>query len=198
MTDFNKVQEFNRAADQPCPDQPEPMSTEEVLFLSKMILDELSEFMVTKVPNYKEKIIEMINESRDLVTCELDSDSVCAEQGDALVDMYYYSLNAAAKKGIDLSKIFNHVHEANMNKRDKTTGKFIKRSDGKILKPEGWKAPDILSLIKQMKLNSQDINSSDINLTYVKELDSIQSTTGNYTFMHPIKELIWKVKTEEN
>jgi predicted HAD superfamily Cof-like phosphohydrolase len=121
-----------------------------------MIIDELSEFMVTRVPNYKEKMIEMINESRDLVidlSSMNDSDSICAEQGDALVDMYYYSLNAAAKKGIDLSKIFNHVHEANMNKRDKTTGKFIKRSDGKILKPDNWQAPDILSLIKQMKLN---------------------------------------------
>lgn len=35
------------------------------------------------------------------------------------------------------------VHAANMAKRDPSTGQFIKRADGKIIKPEGWKAPDV-------------------------------------------------------
>ena len=32
---------------------------------------------------------------------------------------------------------------ANMAKRNPTTGKFEKRADGKIIKPPGWKAPDV-------------------------------------------------------
>ncbi len=60
-------------------------------------------------------------------------------QADALIDVYYYSLNAAAKKGINLSAIFKIVHAANMAKRDPATGKFLKRDDGKIIKPAGWK-----------------------------------------------------------
>ena len=39
-----------------------------------------------------------------------------------------------------------------MNKRDPVTKQFIKREDGKILKPNGWKEPDINSEIeKQLK-----------------------------------------------
>lgn len=30
-----------------------------------------------------------------------------------------------------------------MAKRDPATGKFIKREDGKIIKPVGWTAPDV-------------------------------------------------------
>ncbi len=57
--------------------------------------------------------------------------------------MYYYSLNAAAKKGINLSAVFKLVHEANMRKRDPVSGVFLKREDGKIVKPEGWTPPDV-------------------------------------------------------
>lgn len=74
---------------------------------------------------------------------------VIGEQGDALVDSYYYSLNAAAKKGINLSKIFYLVHKANMDKRDPITKKFIKREDGKIIKPIGWKEPNITEEIER-------------------------------------------------
>jgi len=35
------------------------------------------------------------------------------------------------------------VHAANMAKRNPATGKFEKRADGKIIKPPGWKAPDV-------------------------------------------------------
>lgn len=56
-------------------------------------------------------------------------------------------LNAAAKNGIDLSKVFDAVHQANMDKKDKKTGKFIKRDDGEILKPEGWKPANIVDVL---------------------------------------------------
>merc|ERR1719168_400256 len=72
-----------------------------------------------------------------------------AEQGDAFVDIWYYSLNAMAKKGVNLSKIFELVHNANMAKRDPETGKFLKRDDGKIIKPKGWRAPNVSEEIKR-------------------------------------------------
>ena len=52
-------------------------------------------------------------------------------------------LNAAAKKGIDIDATFNEVHRANMDKKDQLTGKFLRREDGKIIKPTGWKQPCI-------------------------------------------------------
>ena len=74
------------------------------------------------------------------------------EQADAFVDMWYYSLNAMAKKGVNLSRIFDLVHEANMAKRDPQSGKFLKRADGKIIKPKGWRAPNVgQEILSQMK-----------------------------------------------
>ena len=36
-----------------------------------------------------------------------------------------------------------------MNKKDPITNSFIRREDGKIMKPIGWKQPDIVSEIKR-------------------------------------------------
>jgi predicted HAD superfamily Cof-like phosphohydrolase len=38
--------------------------------------------------------------------------------------------------------------KTNFNKIDPTTGKVIKREDGKVLKPEGWKAPELAQFVK--------------------------------------------------
>lgn len=150
MSEYKRVQEFNRAADQPCPDTPRSMTKDEVSFIVKMMLDELMELMVTVEPNYKVAMIKMIGAARDLEYKPLEGDELAAEQGDALVDSNYYALNAAAKCGIQLDKIFDAVHEANMAKRDTETGKFKRREDGKILKPEGWKSPNIVQVVKNM------------------------------------------------
>ena len=68
-----------------------------------------------------------------------------ANQADALVDIRYYSLNAAAKKGVNLSSLFDIVQAANMAKKDPVTGTFLKREDGKIIKPQGWTPPNVRS-----------------------------------------------------
>jgi len=63
------------------------MNKEEVLFLSKMILDELMEFMVTLVPDYKVQIIKMTGGARDLEFKELTEDELCAEQMDVNLEV---------------------------------------------------------------------------------------------------------------
>merc|ERR1711904_190637 len=55
----------------------------------------------------------------------------------------YYMLNCAAKKGFNMSSIFGVVHAANMAKRNPETGRFEKNADGKVIKPPGWKPPDV-------------------------------------------------------
>lgn len=67
----------------------------------------------------------------------------------SVVDVYYYSLNAAAKKGVNLSSLFGVVHAANMAKRDPTSGQFLKREDGKIIKPAGWTPPDVAGEVRR-------------------------------------------------
>ena len=108
--------------------------------IAKMILDETMELMATHWSPAEAKALlkGFIDSSKDLPKEEYDGDQAnqdihkCADQADALVDIYYYSQNAACKKGMNLSSVFNLVHTANMAKRDATTGKFIKREDGKV------------------------------------------------------------------
>ncbi|KAH9257010.1 hypothetical protein BASA81_004831 [Batrachochytrium salamandrivorans] len=151
MTDqASRVREFTLGAGQPSPDTPQVMTKEEVLFISKMILDEVMELVATVAPaeEAKRELVEMIAQSKDIpLTKYADNEqgriSQIADQQDALVDIEYYMLNCACKKGVNLSSLFGVVHEANMAKRDPATGKFLKREDGKIIKPKGWQSPDI-------------------------------------------------------
>lgn len=65
---------------------------------------------------------------------------------DALVDIIYVTIRAALIHGIDLRPIFQAVHQKNMQK----TGGSI-RSDGKVLKPDGWEELDLTSLLRSQK-----------------------------------------------
>jgi predicted HAD superfamily Cof-like phosphohydrolase len=158
--DSQLVRDFTFESGTPIPSVPEPMNDQEVFFLIKMMLDELMELGATVAgPEIvKSEMCKMINESKDIAAItnketgkETEQSEIIAEQADALVDCYYYSLNAAAKKGVNLSKVFQIVHKANMDKRDPDTGKFIKREDGKIIKPVGWSPPNIVAEIKRQE-----------------------------------------------
>jgi len=149
MSDHDKVVDFNLAAEQPVLSVPEAFNKEEVSFLVKMMLDEIMELYATVADPQEAKysMVKMITDSKDIPQISSDENLIIAEQADALVDCYYYSLNAAIKKGINLSEVFNIVHESNMTKKNSETNKFERRSDGKIIKPPNFKAPDILGYI---------------------------------------------------
>lgn len=145
MSDAELVKQFTEESGSVIPKEPQVMTKNEVSFLIKMMLDEIMELYATVTdPNdAKLSMIKMITDSKDIALQydylrEFDTLQLIGLQADALVDSYYYSLNAAAKKGVNLSKIFKLVHQANMDKRDPSTGTFLKRSDGKIIKPQGW------------------------------------------------------------
>lgn len=55
---------------------------------------------------------------------------------DGLCDILVVTLGAGLSMGIDLQEAWNETIRSNMSKTDPTTGKIIKREDGKILKPE--------------------------------------------------------------
>lgn len=85
-------------------------------------------------------IIEMVNDELE----ELQEATDVAEQADALVDAIYYICDTAVRHGMNLDRIFDIVHGANMQKV--VDGRVIRRDDGKILKPEGWQDPGPLLL----------------------------------------------------
>lgn len=92
-----------------------------------------------------EFIVEMVNDELD----ELREATDHAEQADALVDAIYYICDTAVRHGLNLDRVFDIVHGANMQKV--VDGRVIRRDDGKILKPEGWQDPGPLLLVEMAR-----------------------------------------------
>lgn len=149
------VREFTEAAGTVCPDQPVVMSKADAVFLVRMIISELDELLctVTSGPEERDQLLQRALDTRD--KCKQfeypTEDERIGAQFDALVDAWYYSLNVSSRHGVNMSSIFNVVHEANMAKRDPITKTFLKREDGKIIKPAGWKSPDITAEIQRQR-----------------------------------------------
>jgi len=66
------------------------------------------------------------------------------EYADAIGDLIWVLCGDAARKGIPLDRVWAEIRRANF---DKLGGPV--REDGKILKPEGWRPPDITSALKE-------------------------------------------------
>ena len=70
------------------------------------------------------------------------------EQLDALIDILVVTIGAIRTGGFDGEGAWKEVMTTNFAKIDPETGKVRKREDGKVLKPEGWKAPELAPFIK--------------------------------------------------
>lgn len=155
-SDYEKVRQFTIEAGQTVTKTPTKMTYDETKFLLRMCMSELQELALT-VTTSEEDAYTLLKESLETIDHSKyeplnDEDSVIAGQADSLVDLWYYALNAFSKKSVDLSAVFNVVHASNMAKKDPKTGAFILReSDGKIIKPDNWKAPDIVAEIKRQR-----------------------------------------------
>jgi predicted HAD superfamily Cof-like phosphohydrolase len=67
---------------------------------------------------------------------------------DALVDMLVVTIGAIHSAGFDAEGAWKEVMNTNFAKIDKETGKVRKREDGKVLKPLGWKPPELAQFVK--------------------------------------------------
>lgn len=63
-----------------------------------------------------------------------------------LADVQYVTSGAAVTFGIPLGAVFAEVHAANMRKAG-PDGKVMKRPDGKVVKPDGWRGPDVAGVL---------------------------------------------------
>lgn len=69
---------------------------------------------------------------------------------DAIADLVYVIIGTAIAFGIDIRPIWQAVQQANMAKTGGGT-----RQDGKILKPPGWRAPDVAGLVARQTALAQ-------------------------------------------
>lgn len=90
----------------------------------------------------KVKLETMLVSTPDPSTFDLE------KAGNALVDMMVFIVGTGLEWGIPLDRLWAEVHRANMAKVG-PDGKVTYREDGKVLKPEGWKPPDIAAAMRE-------------------------------------------------
>ena len=95
--------------------------------------------------NYKMYLGLIDEEHKELHEAVEANDRV--EQLDALVDILVVTLGAIRAGGFDGEGAWKEVMGTNFAKIDPVTGKVNKREDGKVLKPEGWKPPQLAKFI---------------------------------------------------
>lgn len=119
---YNKVREFHEAMGQPVGDKPQFLTEDRFSLRKKLIEEEYQEFL------------DAVEEG-DLVNAFKE-----------LADLIYVVEGTAVEMGGNLSTVFSEVHDSNMSKLD-DDGKPIFREDGKVLKGENYREPDIASAL---------------------------------------------------
>ena len=98
----------------------------------------------------REKLrLDLIMEERDELDVAIEADDL-PEMADALIDLIYVCIGYMVELGIDPGPIWDEVHRTNMAKKGGDV-----RSDGKILKPDGWKEPRIAELLSAQGWNDE-------------------------------------------
>jgi predicted HAD superfamily Cof-like phosphohydrolase len=83
----------------------------------------------------------ILEESREL--CDALEYDDLPGIADGIADLIYVTVGTAIAYGIPLTEVWNAVHAANMKKPLK------KRADGKVMKNETWKHPDIEDILRR-------------------------------------------------
>lgn len=120
---FKDVKIFMEAASQNCPERPTDKNELSTLYAT-LISEEFAEFLEAYFRNDPEKEI------------------------DACFDMIWVIVGYMHSRGWNTDDIWTEGSLSNLRKIDKKTKKVIRRDDGKILKPEGWKEPDFGKFIQ--------------------------------------------------
>ena len=98
------------------------------------------------IDNYAMYLDLISEETGELKDAIIAGDQV--EQLDALVDILVVTIGAIRAAGWDGEAAWNEVMKTNFAKINADTGKVIKRADGKVLKPEGWSAPQLAQFVR--------------------------------------------------
>jgi predicted HAD superfamily Cof-like phosphohydrolase len=133
---FKDQEHFMRACDQAVPSNQhevtDPLGIQFDLYL-KLIKEEYHELLEAQGLDTDHNRVK-------------DADPV--ETLDALVDILVVTIGAIHSMGANAEGAWNEVMRTNLAKIDPITGKVRKREDGKVLKPEGWKPPDLKPYLK--------------------------------------------------
>jgi predicted HAD superfamily Cof-like phosphohydrolase len=109
---------------------------------------------VPTIPNDKDNDISNLykklikEEYEEFLEADQDNDDV--ERLDACFDLIWVIVGYMHSRGWDCQASWAEGAQSNLTKIDPETGKVRRReSDGKVLKPDGWKSPDFKQFMKK-------------------------------------------------
>ncbi len=144
---------FHKAFGLPAPSKPEMPSPEQRLLRARLIFEEALEYvkaagvLVIAGSPFSEIWIEDVGDLGFYDAADTDPDEV--GMIDALCDLASVTLGGAVIQGIDLAPFFADVHASNMAKLH--DGKVVLDEGGKVVKPAGWKPPDLAARLAALK-----------------------------------------------
>jgi predicted HAD superfamily Cof-like phosphohydrolase len=139
----NQVAEFHRTFNHPIAKSPIVPSDERVRFRLRLIAEEFCELIAACFDANGIDITGGMEEFNRM-TRTLPLKVNLPEFADACADLNYVVEGALLEFGIDGDPIAREVHRSNMAKIGGG-----KRPDGKSLKPEGWRPPDIAGELRE-------------------------------------------------
>ncbi|ODA09153.1 hypothetical protein A7312_27265 [Paenibacillus polymyxa] len=165
-SDFFKVREFQKAFNCPAPDVPTVLSDKLAINRASFILEEVIELLYATSGNkerfdrfFAELILNAEETYKKQLTKPFPEDRLIG-QIDALIDIKYFAEGGLVETSVVPDRIFYLVHQANMSKIF-PDGKPHYDKVGKVIKPEGWEAPEpkIEEEVKrQIKLGAKRFN----------------------------------------
>lgn len=103
----------------------------------RMMIEEMAEFQLA----FTKTLI-------DVEYTEDQANEIIAEVFDGCIDLIVVTIGFLHSMGLPAEAGWREVMQSNLSKIDPETGFVKRREDGKVLKPAGYKPPDLLSLIK--------------------------------------------------
>lgn len=92
--------------------------------------------------------VKLVKEEVSELQVAIDNNDL-VEQLDALIDIMVVTVGAVQSLGVDGEGAWKEVMSTNFAKIDSLTGLVRKREDGKVLKPVGWRPPELSKYINQ-------------------------------------------------
>ena len=112
-----------------------------------LINEEVNEELLFAVEQLQ-KVMFIDGEISDTSSCQEQYQALMTEVADGIVDSVYVLFQLANTLGLPFDELFLAVHNNNMSKiQHDADGKLLKRTDGKLLKPEGYKKVELRSIV---------------------------------------------------
>jgi predicted HAD superfamily Cof-like phosphohydrolase len=108
--------------------------------------------MIEEMAEYQQAFTKTL---LDVDYTEEQCNEIIAEIFDGCIDLIVVTIGFMHSMGLPVEAGWREVMQSNLSKIDPETGFVKRREDGKVLKPAGYKPPDLLSLIKSTLKEAQ-------------------------------------------